>query len=396
MLSAVKKRILDCLFFWTRLLPLQETLVFESNPDFNDETFWLCKKLMEAGYGDRYRIVWVLRDPTRAQIPEGWRIGTVPLSPRSVRELVRQQLVLRRAKVIFESCYFFRKGDRRQRLVDVYHGMQMKDIRTIIRNIGDVDFFANGTHYSDEYFIETIRLPQEKLLHFGMTRNDELIKKTDNLARLGLRDESIQKTVLWMPTYRQHVVGETTMTLPKTAGLGLPYLYDRETLLQLNDRLKAARTKLIVKVHQSQVLDDIRVDKLSHIALLTTGDLQRAGIQLYSVIGEADALITDYSSVYYDFVLLGRPIGLACDDLARYEEKVGFVFSEYEHGGYEENVEGCHIRSFEELAAFCTDYTLRQWQEEHDVEAMKRRYHDVTDFRSGERYLQFCRDILGL
>lgn len=398
-IHAIKQIILffsGAVFFWTRLLPLKNWIVFESNPDFNDESYWMCKKLMEAGYQEKYRFFWILRDNSFKYVPEDWPVETIQLSPANPYQFFRQQYVLRRSKYIFESCYFLKKYDKRQFLVNLYHGMQMKNIKTVIRYMKDYDYFANGTHYSDEYYTHTIHIPAEKLLHFGMIRNDELIKKTDYLTRMGIKSENISKVVLWMPTYRQHVVGETPMTLPETQGLGLPFLYDDAALKTLNEELRKNRVLLLVKAHQSQVLGNIRIGKLSNIRLITTEQLQQQGVQLYSLIGESDSLITDYSSVYYDYVLLGKPIALACDDLAQYEGKIGFIFSEYEHPGYEENVEGVFVRSFAELIRFCTEYSAEDWRRDFDVDAMQRRYHDVLDFHSGELYLRFCKDVLGM
>ncbi len=46
---------------------------------------------------------------------------------------------------------------------------------------------------------------------------------------------------------------------------------------------------------------------------------------LYSLLGRADALITDYSSVYFDYLLLDRPIGFAVGDMKDYEGERGFT-----------------------------------------------------------------------
>ena len=40
----------------------------------------------------------------------------------------------------------------------------------------------------------------------------------------------------------------------------------------------------------------------------------------------SDALITDYSSVFYDYLLLDRPIAFTINDLNEYADTRGFVF----------------------------------------------------------------------
>ena len=57
-------------------------------------------------------------------------------------------------------------------------------------------------------------------------------------------------------------------------------------------------------------------------------ELNEKNVQLYQFIGSTDALITDYSSVYYDYLLTGKPIGLTVDDFEEYSKTTGFVFDE--------------------------------------------------------------------
>ena len=46
---------------------------------------------------------------------------------------------------------------------------------------------------------------------------------------------------------------------------------------------------------------------------------------LYSLVGQSDALITDYSSIYFDYLLTQKPIGFVIDDIDSYSDKRGFV-----------------------------------------------------------------------
>ena len=59
-----------------------------------------------------------------------------------------------------------------------------------------------------------------------------------------------------------------------------------------------------------------------------------------------DALITDYSSIFYDFMILDRPIFYFAYDLAEYEKNVGFAVE------YAKYAIGYHPKSFND---FCED-----------------------------------------
>ena len=82
---------------------------------------------------------------------------------------------------------------------------------------------------------------------------------------------------------------------------------------------------MAIKLHPMQKLSDITPVSFSHIRLLTNEDLKRCSLPLYELVARADALVTDYSSIYFDYLLLNRPIGFTCDDMDAYGGSRGFV-----------------------------------------------------------------------
>ena len=75
----------------------------------------------------------------------------------------------------------------------------------------------------------------------------------------------------------------------------------------------------------AQNLDAIDQTAYSNIRIVTNSQMQAAECDLYALLGQADALITDYSSVYFDYLLLNRPIGFTVDDIQEYMANRGFV-----------------------------------------------------------------------
>lgn len=53
-------------------------------------------------------------------------------------------------------------------------------------------------------------------------------------------------------------------------------------------------------------------------------------VDLYEVLSATDILITDYSSVYFDYLLLDKPIIFATPDLKEYQEERGFCLEPFE------------------------------------------------------------------
>ncbi|MDN5584429.1 MAG: CDP-glycerol glycerophosphotransferase family protein, partial [Lactobacillus sp.] len=68
-------------------------------------------------------------------------------------------------------------------------------------------------------------------------------------------------------------------------------------------------------------------------------------IQVNQLVENADILLTDYSSVFYEFLLLDRPIGFLIGDMNEYAR--GFIM---EHPLDE--MPGEKIRNYEELLTF--------------------------------------------
>ncbi len=52
---------------------------------------------------------------------------------------------------------------------------------------------------------------------------------------------------------------------------------------------------------------------------------EKEGLQLYEFIHCADALVSDYSSVAIDYLLLDRPLGFTLDDYKEYTQSRGWV-----------------------------------------------------------------------
>ena len=81
-------------------------------------------------------------------------------------------------------------------------------------------------------------------------------------------------------------------------------------------------------------------------------DLDDLGISLYHLLGQSDGLITDYSSVYYDYLLTNKPVGLTIDDLKEYSENLGITYD------YKTVVKGHYIENLSDFIDFVNDISL--------------------------------------
>ena len=151
-------------------------------------------------------------------------------------------------------------------------------------------------------------------------RNDALVEPVahSDIERLfGLK---YQKMILWMPTYRK----SKKLNNHEDSSKDIPII-DAQNLIEINETLKSVGNLLVIKPHPLQNSITHLVHESSNIKILTNDDLYKMGIELYQFVGSADALITDYSSIYFDYLLLNRPIGFAYDDFEEYIKRRGFT-----------------------------------------------------------------------
>src|SRR5690606_36273289 len=131
--------------------------------------------------------------------------------------------------------------------------------------------------------------------------------RTSIRRQLGLEDKRVY---LYMPTWRGG----------NSQRLGLEkYRAQVEEQLYCLDAALDDDSVLLVKFH-TLVAATVSDDKFKHIRPAPTE------YETYEMLNIADSLITDYSSVMFDFAVSGREILLFDYDLAQYETTRGFYF----------------------------------------------------------------------
>ena len=227
---------------------------------------------------------------------------------------------------------------KKQLFIQLWHGTPLKKIDKTQEKDGAyyTKILYPSKFYIREY-IKTFAAKRKQMVLNGMPRNDFLFKP--------MRGSFLEKydgiKVLWMPTYR-HAFGteETKRDIP---------VIDEKNIAELDSYLNEKGITLFLKPHPAQrgSFKGLIKENFRNIILIDDNMLDEHGVVLYSFIGAMDALITDYSSVYFDYLLLDRPIGFAIDDVEEYRRNRGFVFD-----NILDYMPGEKIYSFDELKTF--------------------------------------------
>lgn len=147
-----------------------------------------------------------------------------------------------------------------------------------------------------------------------------------------------------------------------------------EEIVEFDAFLGEYNVKMITKFHYASVIRDIEFDKLKNIVILDSK------IDLYPLLKHIDCLITDYSSVYFDFLLLNRPIIFYPYDLEYYEnDDRGFILD------YTKYTPGRKVYNLEELKKAIIDIKDGVDSYNEERERIKKIMYKFVDGNSCDR-----------
>ena len=208
---------------------------------------------------------------------------------------------------------------KKQKTLQLWHGIPLKRMNRLT----DVmyDYFTSPSKYVNETSLNAV-IPSKKQFETGYPRNDLLIKEHNKLDLLFCdvflyKFSKNEKTIVYMPTHR-----ESSSGIDKNVTRLIPLDF-----LQLNRCMIELNTYFIVKLHPfvMQFYEDIKNSKeFSNVLFYPIeGDI-------YPLLKYTDILVTDYSSVYFDYLLLNRPIIFFDYDYEEYSENMGGFVYDYE------------------------------------------------------------------
>ncbi len=180
-------------------------------------------------------------------------------------------------------------------------------------------YLLSPSPYTTQHLSDAFGLPEERrsevVIEEGYPRNDVLARAAKDpaskaKARKALGIPEGKKLLLYAPTYRDDSY---------TSGLG----YSLELDIDF-DKLQAALGDEWAILFRPHYYIANQFDFTEYEGFVINGARVRDVNDLFLA---ADALVTDYSSVMFDFAILRRPIALFVPDAEHYEKSVrGFYF----------------------------------------------------------------------
>lgn len=295
------------------LFPTRNIILFESHPDCSGNTKAVFDEMIRRGYNSKFKMVWLLQSSE----PENHeKIHNV----RYLKEGKYLYLLYCFAKLfISENSYFSKPRKTGQYALHIFHGGALKKVTNYYCVPDDIDEVITLSPFLLELDAINNGCRREIMNPLGFPRNDVLLEEKPDLHSL-FRDHNYNKLIYWMPTFRQH----KNVNLSHSS-ISMPIIHDEETAKRVNDKARDCDVLVVVKPHPAQDISMIKTMEMSNLVFIDDAYLAENDVQNYKLLGGADALLTDYSSVYYDYLLTDRPIGLCWEDYDEYREKEGFI-----------------------------------------------------------------------
>jgi CDP-glycerol glycerophosphotransferase (TagB/SpsB family) len=162
--------------------------------------------------------------------------------------------------------------------------------------------------------------------------------------------ESKEIFIVWLPTYRQHNTNKE-YRINNCFPLGLPVIKSATDLRKIDETLRQYNVYLLIRMHPVQDKSIFTLgNSYQNIKIADDAFLMSHNIKLYELLAKSAGLITDYSSVYYDYLEVGRPIGLTLEDAEQYSKKWPLFFKDVQN-----ELKGSKIKTVEDLRAFIID-----------------------------------------
>lgn len=288
-----------------------------------------------------------------------------------------------KAKYIFVSCekkdvnFLFVNGAV---LIHLWHGNPLKKIglddhysavngflySKIVRYVFPMiyEFNYNYMVSNSKVFTPLMQssydLTIEHILETGCPRNDVFYQPEKDDYNLGLLKKFPEaRLVYYLPTFRNSKNPENIFTQPDFENDMVEEFLENENIVLINKghyveahkrRSQSSQNSRIIHLKDSDITSDINF-----------------------MLKDADALITDYSSAFFDFLLTERPIIFAAFDLQDYMSKSRELYFEYENA-----IAGPMVKNWNEIL-----FQLKHiWDNEKNMELVKQKnvlynkYHD--------------------
>ncbi len=335
---------------------------------------------MQKTRGDKYRYIWVLNQKSENLAKSGKHTRVKRNSLRYVYFAARCGYRIfnvrqpawnkKRAGVIFLETWH---GTPLKKLVFDLDDIQAasQDHKIVFYDQSrEWNYMVSANRFSTDVFERAFMLNREKILEYGYPRNDVLYaENTAEIAAEVKRELGIpegKRVILYAPTWRDN----------QFYGKGR-YKFELAMDLGLMQKELSGDSVILLRTHYH--IADI-LDLSEYEGFVYNGSQYEDVSRLYLA---SDICITDYSSVFFDYANLKRPILFFVYDLDAYADEIRGIYLDME-----KELPGPLLHTNEELlgALKNMDDITEQYKERY--EEFYERFCNVDDGHASERIIE--------
>jgi CDP-glycerol glycerophosphotransferase len=311
----IKRMIILCIIHLFNLLPIKNNKIFLFSyygAQYGDNPKYISEYIKENDHQSTYDIVWAFTDLESTQHLSDVRKVKV-MTLRYFYELCTSKIIITNFRT---TDYFIKR--KNQYYIQTWHSSLRlkqieKDAETALpshyvemakRDSEKCDLLLSGCRYSTEIFKRSFWYKGE-IFESGIPRNDVLLRVNEEKVK-AIRDKhnlSVHtKVLLYAPTFR------------KDHSLDV-YDLDYESVLNAAQKKFGGNWVVLVKLHPHLLSKSNQMVQQKNVIDVTGyNDIQE-------LLLIADILVSDYSSLMFDYSLTNRPCFLYIPDVKQYLEK---------------------------------------------------------------------------
>lgn len=366
---------------------VQKAIILQGEGDTCENAKALIQRFRKQKKYADYKIVWLhdgLNRNYSRDKSEKYLLRDLPLKKHTVKQIYDYYKYINRARYLIYENKMIPKVRREQISCYMNHGIPLKATKGKIAVFKDTDYVLSPSKNINYIISEQFGADKEQLIICGAPRTDCLfLKETNQLLIDFLRLDQYKKMILWAPTFRVHE-NYSRKDSEKEFYFGIPLLEEQDYNV-LVEKLEEKSILLVIKPHIHQELSELTVSETRHIRIVKQDILEQINCNVYDLMKLSDAMITDYSSIGFDYMLLNRPIGYTIDDIEQYT--IGFSVS-----NPLDYMPGMKMRKVDDLMKFIDSVALNEDNYIEEREELKDRLYTYQDGNNSKRLLK----LLGL
>lgn len=291
------------------LLPIKDNKIILNNfygKGYGDNPKYIAKELIKT---KKYDLVWACKSEYNNTLPKEIRPSNNWY--RFLKEFATAKIWI--SNVRLPRYIKKRKG---QFYIQTWHaGLTLKKVEKAVVHVLDKSYVKSAIFDAKQTDLMLSNFEGAKELYSttfwydgktfcdGLPRNDDLVKNKNTV----IKNKELEgyKVVLYAPTFRA--------TADKDA-----YKIDLDKVIEVLNKITNDKWKVIVKLHPNMNSEDGYVKYSENIL-----DYSYVG-DINELLFFTDLLITDYSSVMFDYMLLNKPIVLYATDIEEYKKDRDF------------------------------------------------------------------------